>query len=336
MSKYFITAIGNAIIDILAFAPDDFLQENNLNKGSMTLIDENHIKILSKLKFEKTSSGGSAANSVVNLSSFNVNNAFIGNVGSGNYGDIFHEDLRKNGVDFYCKNKTRFGSTARSFIIISPDAQRTMCTYLGDASHIENQIDESAIINSQILYIEGYIWSQEPVISALKTAIKTAKENGVKFAFSLSDSFWVNNHKEDFLELAQQADIIFANEEEIKALSSSSEVTLDNIKNIAPKNQNLDIIITKSSKGATIFSSKEQKFYDIQAQKVDNVIDTTGAGDAFAAGYFYGLKNNFNISRAGQAGNLFASHVIQKIGGRLEAKDVENIKNQLDTNNNVE
>ncbi len=336
MSKYFITAIGNAIIDVLTFAPDDFLSDNNLNKGSMTLIDKSYIGTLSKLKYEKICSGGSVANTVVNMSNFGINNAFIGNVGSGNYGDIFHEDLDKNGVDFFCKNKTKFGSTARSFIIISPDAQRTMCTYLGTASQIENQIDEEAIINSEILYIEGYIWSEEPAITALKHAIKIAKDNNVKFALSLSDSFWVNNHKEDFLNLAQEADIIFSNAEEIKALTSSKELNHNEIKKIAPNNQNLIIAITRSENGVTIFDSKNQEFYDVKASDVKKVIDTTGAGDAFAAGFLYGTKNNFNITDCAKAGNIFASKAIQKVGGRFDEQDIKNINDSLKLEINVE
>jgi len=325
MSKYFVTAIGNAIIDVLALVKDDFLKEKKLEKGSMSLIDQNNVLKLADLKYEKIVPGGSAANTVVAVSAFGVKNAFIGNVGSGQYGDMFDEDLKKNGVDFYCKNKTEFGSTARSFVLITPDSERTMCTFLGKAAHISNEIHEDVITNSEFLYLEGYLWDQAETIQALKKAIIMARNNNVKIAYTLSDSFCVQRHKQDMLKLVNKIDVLFANEAEIKELTSSSEIKGDKIKQLAKNNNHLTIVITRHDKDAIVFDAKTNNFYKIPAQKVKNVVDVTGAGDAFAAGFLYGQYHQLSKEDSAKIGHLFASNIIQKIGGRFDEEQISKI-----------
>ncbi len=333
MTKYFVTAIGNSIIDVLTFVEDSFLTNNSLEKGSMILIDQSHASVLTNLKYDKICSGGSAANIVVAMGNFGIKNAFIGKVGCGNYGDIFHNNLIENNVDFYCKNKSSFGSTARSFVLITPDKERTMCTYLGESSNISDEIDDNVIINSEILLLEGYLWDKKPVIEALQKAITVAKNNKVKIAFTLCDSFFVENHKADFLKITAIAHIVFANEKEIKALISSDKIDYEKIKELGKVNKDLTLIITRSEKGALIFSAKNQEFIEVPAIKIDNMRDDTGAGDCFAAGFLYGLSKKLPLKESAQIGNLFASNVIQNIGAKLEKEQIENIKETLELPN---
>ena len=329
MSKYFVTAIGNAIIDILALVDDEFLTANSLSKSSMSLINQDRVANLINLKYEKIVSGGSAANTVVAMANFGVKTAFIGNVGDGRYGDMFHEGLSSHNVDFYCKNKTKAGTTARSFVLITPDKERTMCTYLGEASNIANEIDEEVIADSEILYLEGYLWDQASTITALKKAIKIARENDTKVAFTLSDSFCVDRHKEDFLELVNKIDILFANEEEIKTLTSSEKIELEKLKHLARKNENLIIAITRSAKDAVIFDNSKHEFHKVPTIKADNIQDVTGAGDAFAAGFLYGLYHKLSLKESAKTGHLFASNIIQNIGARFEENKIAQIKQAL-------
>ena len=336
--KYFVTCIGNAVIDILALVKDSVLEENAFKKGSMTLIDQNDVAKLANIKYSKVAPGGSVANTIVTMANFGVRNSFIGNVGSGIYGDLFCEDLSSNQVDFHCKNKTGYGSTARSFILITPDNQRTMCTYLGEASNIAKEIDDSAIANSDILYIEGYLWDGSENIKALKKAMLAAKKNNTKIAFTLSDTFCVRKHKKDMLKLAGIVDILFANDDEIKELISSDVIDASSLRKIAKNNENLTLVITRSEKSAIIFESKEQKFYKVPALKVENIVDTTGAGDAFAAGFLYGLYRKLSTPESANIGHLFAANIIQKIGARFEGEEIEKIKKlliQLESSENV-
>ncbi len=328
-SKYFVTAIGNAIIDVLAFVEDDFLEQNFLKKGSMTLVQQENVVNFANLKFDKISSGGSAANTVVAMSAFGIKNAFIGNIGSGHYGDMFHENLTEHGVDFYCKHKTRFGTTARSFILITPDKDRTMCTFLGEASNITNEIDGTVIANSDILFVEGYLWDQEQTIKALKRAMLIAKENKTKIAFSLSDVSCIAKHRSDFLKLTRKIDILVCNEAEINSLVSSDSIDQNKIKALTSHNEDLMIIVTRSEKGVIIFNGRTKEFHNVPAIKTQNVVDATGAGDAFVAGLFYGLDKKLPLEEAARVGHLFASNIIQKVGGRFDEEEISKIKEQL-------
>ena len=178
--KYAVTGIGNAIVDVITFVKDAFLDQNALFKGSMTLIEANEAEKLSKLEYKKISSGGSVANSISSLAGTGIKTAFIGKVGSGKFGEIFSTELQKSHIDFFCRNKSSENSTAKSFVLISPDGQRTMATYLGNASDINDEIDEQVIKDSEILYLEGYLWDKPQTIDALKNAIKVAKNNATK------------------------------------------------------------------------------------------------------------------------------------------------------------
>lgn len=328
-SKYFVTGLGNAIIDVLSFVKDDFLSKNSFTKGSMTLIDQHSALSLTNLKYNTICAGGSVANTVTTISNFAVKNAFIGNVGAGTYGTIFQEDLMKNGVDFYCKEKSQFGSTARSFILITPDSERTMCTYLGEASNIAKEIDEKVIANSKYLLIEGYLWHNKETIDAIKKAISIAKENNVKIAFTLSDKNWVKNNQKDFVKLASIVDIIFCNEDEIKALIDCDKVLAGKIKNLSQNNPNLVIAITRGKKDAIIYSAADQSFVKVPTNKIHNVVDSTGAGDAFAAGFLYGIYHNLSYEDCAKIGHLFACNIIQIVGGRLNINQVMEIKKIL-------
>lgn len=327
--KFYITGLGNAIIDILAFVDDEFLTKNSIEKGAMNLINEKSAALFSSLEYEKICPGGSTANTIVNLSNFKINNAFIGNVGSGTYGYIFHQDLEDNNVNFCCNSKSAFGKTARSFVLITPDAQRTMCTYLGEASEVSQNIDHGVIKNSDILYIEGYLWDKPKIINSLRKAINVAKENKTKIAFTLSDSFWVQNHHQDFVELASLVDIIFANEEEVKMLTHCDTINKDNIIKLAKNNKKLVLVITRGEKGVIIFDAKTQNFLKVPSLGIKNVIDSTGAGDAFASGFLYGLYHNMSYEQSANTGHLFASRIIQKVGARFEKEDILYINQNL-------
>lgn len=326
--KYFVTAIGNAIVDVLSFVDDAFLEDHSLKKGAMTLVDKDNALFLSSLKYHSICSGGSAANTIVTMANFDIKNAFIGNVGDGNYGNIFHQDLDKNGVDFYCNSKTKPGTTARSFVLISPDGERTMCTYLGQASSIEDDINQNVIADSEFLYIEGYLWDKSSVIVALKQAINIAKDNNVKLAMTLSDSIWVKKHRDDFLELLLDMDIVFANEEELKSLILSDHIDYDKIRRMVAQNSKLILVITRSEKGAIVFDAQNDIFYEIPTNAVD-VVDATGAGDAFAAGFLYGIKNDLSVQECARIGNIFAGFIIKKVGSRFEQEELQQLQKQV-------
>jgi sugar/nucleoside kinase (ribokinase family) len=242
---------------------------------------------------------------------------------------MFQEELEANDVDFHCNFKTKFGSTARSFILITPDSERTMCTYLGEAANVTNEIDGTIIANSDILYIEGYLWDKDSTIKALKKAVLVAKENNTKVAFTLSDTFCVKRHKTEMLKLVSQTDILFANEEEINTLTSSEKLSTAKIKHLSVNNPNILIVITRSGKGAVIFEGETGKFLKVPAIETPNIVDATGAGDAFAAGFFYGLNKEYTLEDCAKIGHIFASNVIQKIGGRFEEEEISRITKLL-------
>ncbi|MBU6339788.1 MAG: adenosine kinase [Rickettsiales bacterium] len=321
-----IIAIGNAIIDIVCKVDDIFLKENNLVKGSMSLIDEETAQKLSKLKSEKITSGGSAANTIATLANLQINSSFIGKVANDEFGKKFIDDIAENKVQFLNKNFSNSFS-AKSFILITPDGERTMCTFLGCAPEIsEDDIKEEHFKNASILYLEGYLWDSKATIAALRKAINLAKKNNVKIAFSLSDSFCVIRHKEDFLSLIKNdLDLLFANESEVLELISEKELSLKNLAEFFQIKKDLIAVITRSDKGCAVFQNN--KFFETSVNKVKNPTDTTGAGDAFAAGFFYGFINNHKLKEAAEFGNILASNVIQKLGARLDKKEIVKIIN---------
>jgi sugar/nucleoside kinase (ribokinase family) len=310
-----ILGIGNAIVDVLCKVDDEFLAQNNLIKGSMCLIDEATAQKLSKLNSEKTTSGGSVGNSIAAISQLGGKTAFIGKVGNDEFGKKFISEIEKTGTQFL-SDINHEKTSAKSFILVTPDAQRTMCTFLGCASKIdENDISEKSFKDVSILYLEGYLWDAPKTILALKKAIFLAKKMGVKIAFSLSDSFCVARHKSDFLELIKNdLDILFANESEALELAP-------NFAEIFSYNKNLVAIVTKSEKGCEVFS--QEKLIKVPAQKIEKLIDTTGAGDAFAAGFLHHINNSQNLEKSAEFGNLLASKIIQKFGARFEDEEIK-------------
>jgi len=323
-NKYYMTkkilGIGNAIVDILCKVDDQFLAKNNLIKGSMSLIEEETAQKLSHLDLEKITSGGSAGNTIAALAQLGVDSALIGKVATDHFGKKFITEIEKTGASFVNENFSK-NVSASSFILITPDAQRTMCTFLGCASEIdESDINEKHFEDASILYLEGYLWDGDDTIKALKKAISLAKKNNVKIAFSLSDLFCVARHKEDFLQLIENdLDILFANENEAAELSAKKDLP-----NFFSKNKKLIIVITKSDKGCEVYTHNDR--FIIAAQKVDKLIDTTGAGDVFAAGFLYGLVNDFDLKKSASFGNILASKIIQKFGARFEESEIIELK----------
>jgi fructokinase len=317
MSKK-ILGIGNAIIDIVCKVDDKFLDKNSLIKSSMLLIDEVMAEKLSALKPEKIISGGSLANTIAILGQLGTKTAFIGKVGDDELGTKFISEIEKTGSQFV-SNKNHLEPSARSFILVTPDANRTMCTFLGCASKIsEEDITEELFKDTAILYLEGYLWDRYQTIAALEKAIFYAKKNGVKIVFSLPDHFCVSRHKKDFLRLVQyDIDLLFCNESEALELSKNFTELFD-------YNKKLTAVITKSEKGCEIF--QHQKHLTVAAQKVLQLIDTSGAGDAFAAGFLYGLISGFTSEKAAEFGHMIAAKIIQKFGPRFEAEEIQALK----------
>jgi sugar/nucleoside kinase (ribokinase family) len=329
-SKYLVSAIGNAIVDILILIDDNFLIENSITKGSMTLIDKVTAEKLSLLQYKKISAGGSACNSVATISALGIKCSFTGKIGKGSFGKIFSNNLSEVNCDFNAQYSNLDNSTSRSFILVSKeDGERTMLTYLGESSELENIHNKQIIDNSEIIYIEGYLWDKENTISILDNIIESAKNNSKITAFTLSDSFCVLRHKESFLKLIKNIDILFANEDEIKILTNITGPILEHYKydNIFKINPNIKIIVTMSANGSAVITKDNLKH--IKTNKISNVTDSTGAGDAFAAGFLLSLSNQLNLEESAKIGNLLASKIIQKIGARFDNEDINEIQKEL-------
>ena len=306
-----ILGIGNAIVDVLCKVDDDFLVKNSLTKSTMKLIDKDEFKtLLSLSNIEETVSGGSVANSIVGLSQLGNNVGFIGKVSDDNLGQKYEDGLKKEKVNYLYNKKKEPIPTGSCFILITPDSERTMCTYLGTAGKINDEdIDESIIKNSEITFLEGYLWDEGEPKKAFDKAIKYSN----KVAMSLSDLFCVERHKEHFLELAKnKLDIIFANEQEITSLidASSFEEIITFSKQIKK-----NVVITRGEKGA--LSILNDELIECEAEKNLDIKDLTGAGDLFAAGYLHGIINNLSIKECLIKGTELSSKIIQKIGARI-------------------
>tara|TARA_Y100000992_G_scaffold223648_1_gene155563 strand:- start:232 stop:1158 length:927 start_codon:yes stop_codon:yes gene_type:complete len=306
-----ILGIGNAIVDVLCKVPEEYLIQNSLTKGTMKLIDKDELKrLISSLKIERTVSGGSVANSIVGLSQLGNQVGFIGKVNDDDLGHKYEEGLKKEKVKYLYKKKKEVDDTGTCLILITPDSERTMCTYLGTAGKInENDLDENTIKNSQLTFLEGYLWDEGSPKKAFDKAINLSNIT----AMSLSDKFCVDRHKDSFLNLLKnKLDIVFANEQEIFSLLNvrSIEEAI-----IFSKELNKDIIITRGEKGAIAIS--QSKVFKCDSKKNLNILDLTGAGDLFAAGYLHGKINNFSIQESLEKGTELSSKIIQKIGARL-------------------
>jgi len=306
-----ILGIGNAIVDVICKVEDDFLKNNELTKSTMKLVDEAEFKkLLSNLKIEETVSGGSVANSIVGLSQLGNKVGFIGKVNEDNLGNKYEEGLKKEKVEYFYSKKKEDLSTGTCLILITPDSERTMCTFLGTAGKInEDDVDVNAIKNSEITFLEGYLWDEgDP-----KKAFDKAIQNSNKVAMSLSDLFCVERHKPHFLDLVKnKLDITFANEQEITSLIGSN-----NFEDVVSFSKGLKklIVITRGKKGATAIKGSEVAECGIQ--KNLKIVDLTGAGDLFASGFLHGHVNNLSLHESLEKGTEMSSKIIQKIGARL-------------------
>ena len=306
-----ILGIGNAIVDILCRVKDEFLEKNNLTKSTMKLIDEAEFKsLLSNLNIEETISGGSVANSIVGLSQLKNKVGFIGKVNNDELGVKYEDGLKKENVNFLYKIKDEPIPTGSCLILITPDSERTMCTFLGVAGKInDTDIDENLVKQAEITFLEGYLWDEgEP-----KKAFEKAILHSNKIAMSLSDLFCVERHKEEFLNLVKnKLDIIFANEQEITSLIDAN--SFEEVINFS-KQLNKNIIVTRGEKGAVAIKGEE--VFECNAEKNLKIKDLTGAGDLFAAGYLDGMINNKNTKECITKGTELSSKIIQKVGARI-------------------
>ena len=307
-----ILGIGNAIVDVICKVDESFIEENNLTKSTMKLFfDENEFKqLLINLKIEKTVSGGSVANSIVGLSQLSNQVGFIGKISNDNFGDKYEEGLKKENVEYFYSKKKEELPTGTCLILVTPDSERTMCTFLGTAGKInENDVSSDAIKRSEIIFLEGYLWDEgEP-----KKAFDKAINNANKVAMSLSDQFCVDRHKPHFLNLVKnKLDITFANEQEITSL-----IDAKNFKEVVNFSKQLNklVVITRGEKGAVAINGGE--VVECGIQKNLKIVDLTGAGDLFAAGFLHGYINKLLIKECLEKGTEMSSKVIQQIGARL-------------------
>ena len=313
--KYDIVGIGNAIVDLIAEVDDSYLKKNAITKGSMSLVDYEVVnRIGNEVNIIKTISGGSVANSIVSIAQQNLKTAFIGKVNQDELGEKFSQGLKKEKVDFKITKSSTNKYTARCVILVSTDAERTMNTYLGISQELtEEDIDLGIISNSSILYLEGYLWDLDNAKKAIKKSILTAKSSETIVAFSISDAFCVDRFREEFIDLINNsADLIFANEAEIKSLFETSELDV-----AIKKCQETDKIfaVTLGDKGAKIIHRNE--IFDIKAETINKLVDTTGAGDLFAAGFLAEYIKTQDLKSSGKHGVKMASIIIQQFGARI-------------------
>jgi fructokinase len=307
-----ILGIGNAIVDVICKVDDNFIIKNNLTKSTMKLFfDENEFKnLLTDLKIEKTISGGSVANSIVGLSQLGDKAGFIGKISDDEFGTKYEEGLKKESVEYFYTKKREELPTGTCLILVTPDSERTMCTFLGTAGKInEDDVSSNAIKNSEIIFLEGYLWDEgEP-----KKAFNKAINNANKVAMSLSDLFCVDRHKPHFLNLVKnKLDIIFANEQEITSLIEAKD--FNEVVNFSKQLKKL-IVVTRGEKGAVAIQGEEVIETGIKQNL--KILDLTGAGDLFAAGFLHGYVNKFSINESLEKGTEMSSKVIQQIGARL-------------------
>ena len=307
-----VLGIGNAIVDVICKVEENFIKENNLTKGTMKLFfDEKEFKsLLGNLKIEKSISGGSVANSIVGLSQLQNEVGFIGKISDDIFGAKYEEGLKKENVKYFYKKQSESLPTGTCLILVTPDSERTMCTFLGIAGKIgEHDFDEEIIKKSELIFLEGYLWDEGEPKKAFEKAINNAK----KVAMSLSDLFCVERHKQSFLNLVKKKlDITFANENEIMALINAKNF---NEVIVFAKEINKHIVITRGQKGAISIIGNE--ITEIEASKNLKIKDLTGAGDLFAAGYLHSFMNNLPTKNCLEQGNKLSSKVIQQIGARL-------------------
>ncbi len=317
-----VIAMGNAIMDIIIKCDESVLRNNDLIKGSMTLIDEQMAIKLSQLNIAKVDCGGSAANTIYCMSQLSSNEfEFIGKVGNDDFGHDFIRKINSQNIKFYSHMDER-SQTATSFIIVTPDGQRTMCTNLGCASNInEDDIIEDSFAHAQLLYLEGYLWDKPNAIRAIEKAIRFAKKYKLKIALSLSDSFCVKRHKLDFLRIINDdINILFCNEDEMLALSDKKYFDRNEVQFFFKKFDNLISVVTRGSKGSIVINN--DIYNSCPPHIAKNITDTTGAGDIFAAGFLHKFLTDDSLVNSCDFGNKLASRIIQKYGARFNPSDI--------------
>jgi fructokinase len=310
-----ILGIGNAIVDVFSHVDENFLKENNLVKGSMKLINEKEFfELNKKIKIEKTLAGGSVANSMAGISHLKGKAFFVGKVNSDELGELYKKSLKDINVGFLYDQKKELLPTGTCIIFITPDSERTMCTYLGISSQLSaDDLSENNIIDKELIFLEGYLWDKGQSEKMFKQAIHFGKRNKVKIAMTLSDVFCVTRHKKDFYDLLKNdLDILIGNENEINELTNSKTLT-DSINKLVPLKKL--IVITRSEKGSLAIYNNE--IINCDCVKVSKVLDVTGAGDLFAAGFLKEYLEKSDIKKCLMTGSMLASQIIQKIGARL-------------------
>jgi len=316
-TQFDVVGIGNAIVDVLAQTEDSFLEENGLAKGAMTIIDtETAESLYGKMGPAMEMSGGSAANTIAGLSALGGKGAFVGKVRDDQLGNVFSHDIRAIGVHFDSSVNDVETPTARSFIFVTPDAERTMQTYLGACVELgPDDIDEDLIARSAVTYLEGYLWDPPLAKEAFIKAARAAEGAGRKVSLSLSDPFCVDRHRDEFVDLVNNhVNVLFANEDEIKSLYQVDDFD-DALQHVRG---HCDVAaLTRSEKGSVVVSGDEVHIVD--AEKVDNVVDTTGAGDAYAAGFLFGYTHGEDLHTCAQIGGIAAAEIVSHYGARPEA-----------------
>ena len=311
-----ILGIGNAIVDVFAQVEENFLKENNLIKGSMKLINEEEFfQLKQKIKIEKILAGGSVANSMAGISYLDGDASFIGKINSDEFGELYKKSLENIDVAFLYNPKKELMPTGTCIILITPDSERTMCTYLGISSQLAaNDLSEKNIIDKELIFLEGYLWDKGLSEKMFKQAINLAKKNKVKIAMTLSDIFCVTRHKVDFYNLLKNdLDVLIGNENEINELTGNKNLS-NSINQLILLNKL--IIVTRSEKGSLAIDNNI--IIDCDSIQVNKVIDVTGAGDLFAAGFLKEYVEKSEIKKCLTTGSLMASKIIQKIGARIE------------------
>ncbi|MGE0054625.1 MAG: adenosine kinase [Hyphomicrobium sp.] len=317
-ARFDVTGIGNAIVDIIGRCDDDYLAKIGADKGSMRLVDADAIaQIYSGMGPATEMSGGSAANTIAGIASFGGKAGFIGKVADDEFGRIFSHDIKSIGVSFKSAAVAGSQPTSRSLILVTPDGERTMNTYLGISTNLDHgQIDEELIADSAILYLEGYLFDRDDAKAAFRAALAQAKRANRKVALTLSDGFCVDRHRAEFLDLIRSGvDILFANEKEITSLYETDK--FEDAADRVSKDTKL-AVLTRSAQGSLILNSG--KAIQIAAVHIDDVVDTTGAGDLYAAGFLYGYANEHSLETCGKLASLAAAEVISHLGARPQTE----------------
>lgn len=328
MAQYDVLAIGNAIVDVIAECDDAFIAAQDFTKGSMQLVDQDQANALYEAMGNRMEmSGGSAANTLAGLALLGQKCAFVGQVADDSLGETFAMQIQKSGINFDCPKRGEDPATARCLIFVTPDAQRTMNTFLGAAQYLPaSVINEQDIKSAKILYLEGYLWDPIEPRAAMRRAIGYAKDAGNRVALTLSDAFVIDRYRDDFNALLDEGliDILFANEIEIRSLTQNDDFD-ESVNIVAPRTEIL--VVTRGEHGA--IAVKDGVRSTVKARPIDKLVDTTGAGDLFAAGFMSGLSQDKNIEQSLIMGSVCAAEIISHFGARPEANIAAMVKDAL-------